>query len=88
MSKPDLKVVGEIKPPEYKDPVKMLRNLADDIEAGKHGEVTCIAIATFGDAGLEVFGGGIDSEPPVVGMMFQAASMKMCQSLVDFESTL
>ena len=88
MSKPDLKVVGEIKPPEYKDPVKMLRNLADDIEKGKHGEVTSIAIATFGDDGLQLFGGGDDSEPPTVGMMFQAASIKMCQSLVDFESTL
>ena len=35
MSKPDLKVVGEIKPPDYRDPVKMLRNLADDIEGGR-----------------------------------------------------
>lgn len=85
MSKPELKVVGEIPLPDYKDPVKMLRNLANDIEAGKHGEVTSVAIATFGDAGLEVYGGGIDSDPPTAGMMFQAASMKMCQSLVDFE---
>jgi hypothetical protein len=66
----------------------MLRNLADDIENGKHGEVHTIAIATFGDDGLQLFGGGEDSEPPTVGMMFQAASMKMCQSLVDFESIL
>lgn len=38
MSNPDLKVVGEIRPPEYKDPVLMLRNLADDIEAGEFGD--------------------------------------------------
>lgn len=88
MEKPDLKVVGEIKPPEYKDPVKMLRNLADDIENGDFGTVHTIAIATFGDAGLEVFGGGDDSVGPTVAMVFQAASMKMCQSLVDFESIL
>lgn len=88
MSKPDLKVVGEIKPPEYKDPVVMLRNLADDIEAGKHGTVHTIAIATFGDAGLEVYGGGDDSGGPTIAMLFQAANMYMCQSLVDFESTL
>ncbi len=88
MSKPDLKVVGEIKPPEYKDPVKMLRNLANDIENGDYGTVHTIAIATFGDAGLEVFGGGDDSVGPTVARVFQAASMKMCQSLVDFESTL
>ena len=56
MSRPDLKVVGEIKPPEYKDPVKMLRNLADNIEAGKHGEVTTlVAIARF--VGLKRTGG-------------------------------
>ena len=24
------KIIGEIKPPDYKDPVKMLRNLADN----------------------------------------------------------
>ena len=88
MSGPDLKVVGEIKPPDYKDPVLMLRNLADDIENGKHGEVHTIAIATFGDAGLEVYGGGDDSVGPTVTMVFQAASIKMCQSLVDFESIL
>lgn len=88
MSKPDLKVVGEIKPPEYKDPVKMLRNLADNIESGKHGEVTTIAVATFGDDGLQLFGGGGDSDGPTVAMVFQAASMKMCKSLVDFESIL
>ena len=88
MEKPDLKVVGEIKPPEYRDPVKMLRNLADDIENGKHGEVHTIAIATFGDDGLQVFGGGEDSTGPTVAMVFQAASMKMCQPLLDFESIL
>ncbi len=86
MSSPDLKVIGRIDPPEYKDPVKMLRNLADDIEAGDFGEVTSIAITTFGDAGLHAFGGGQDSEAPTVALMFQAASMKMCQPLLDFES--
>ena len=40
MNKPDLKVVGEIKPPDYRDPVKMLRNLADNIEAGDYGTFT------------------------------------------------
>ena len=82
------KVIGEIKPPDYKDPVKMLRNLADSIENGEYGTVHTIAIATFGDAGLEVFGGGDDSVGPTVAMVFHAASLKMCQALVDFESQL
>ncbi len=88
MSKPDLKVVGEIKPPDYRDPVKMLRNLANNIEKGEYGEVHTVAIATFGDAGLELFGGGDDSDGPTVAMVFQAASIKMSQSLVDFESQI
>ncbi len=88
MTDPHLKVVGEIKPPPYKEPINMLRNLADEIQAGGHGEVTCIAIATFGDAGLEIYGGGKDSESPVVAMMFQSAAMKMCQPLIDHESIL
>lgn len=85
---PHLKVVGEIKPPDYKDPIKMLRNLADSIEKGEYGTVRSIAIATFGDAGLDAFGGGDDSDGSTIAMVFQAASMKMCQSLVDFESIL
>lgn len=88
MKKPDLKVVGEIKPPDYKDPVKMLRNLANNIEKGEYGEVHTIAIATFGDAGLELFGGGDDSVGSTIAMVFQAASIKMSQSLVDFESQI
>jgi hypothetical protein len=54
-------VVGEIKPPAYRDPVQMLRNLADDIEAGKYGDVETIVIATAGSAGYDTFGGGRDS---------------------------
>lgn len=84
----NLKIVGEIKPPEFKDPVRMLRNIADEIEAGDYGEVNTIAIATFGDAGLQLFGGGSDSLGPSVAMVFQAASIKMCQSLIETEGLL
>lgn len=82
------KIIGEIKPPDYKDPVKMLRNLADSIEEGEYGVVHTIAIATFGDDGLQVFGGGDDSTGTTVAAVFNAASMKLCQSLLDFESVL
>ena len=51
----------DIEPPPYKTPVQMLRNLADDIEQGDYGEIGTIVIATFGDTGLEMFGGGRDS---------------------------
>lgn len=83
-----LKVVGEIKPPPYREPVQMLRNLADDIEGGRYGAVNTIAIATFGDDGLQLFGGGCDCSGSVIAMVFQAASMKLCQPLVDHEGML
>jgi hypothetical protein len=62
MSRPELKVAGEITPPDYKDPVKMLRNLADNIEAGHYGEVTTIVAATWGENGVDMFCGGKDSD--------------------------
>ena len=74
---PALKVVGEITPPDYKDPVQMLRNLADEIENGDHGGVDTIAIATFGSAGLEIFGGGKDSDMHHCTYVFGAANLRL-----------
>ena len=75
--KPDLKVVGEIAPPSYKDPVKMLRNLADDIEAGKYGDLTTIVVATWGDNGVDTFGGGMDSDLFHCTYLFGVAHTRM-----------
>ena len=77
MSKPELKVVGEIAPPDYKDPVKMLRNIADNIENGKYGDVDTIAIATFGSARLEIFGGGKNSDMYHCAYVFGAAQVRL-----------
>ena len=59
--RPTLTIVGEINPPDYKDPVKMLRNIADNIENGDYGAVDTLVVATFGDVGVDTFGGGKDS---------------------------
>ena len=37
--------VVDIKPPECKDPVWFLRNLADEIESGQHGDIDTLAIS-------------------------------------------
>lgn len=66
--------------PDYRDPVKMLRNLAGQIEAGDFGEVGTIAIAIFGDT-LEVFGGGPDSDGPTCALVFQAASFRFAKEI-------
>ncbi len=77
MSKPELKVVGEIAPPDYKDPVKMLRNLADNIEKGDYGTVETLAIALGGTAGYEMFGGGRDSDMAHCAFLFAAAHARL-----------
>lgn len=77
MEKPDLKVVGEIKPPEYKDPVQMLRNLADNIEKGDYGNVETIAVALCADQGYEMFGGGRDSGMNDCAFLFSAAAARL-----------
>lgn len=78
----DLKVV-QFPVPDYKNPVTMLRNLADVIEAGEYGEVHTIAIATFGET-LEVFGGGSDSEAPTVALLFSAAANRFAREIEQY----
>lgn len=76
MSNPDLKVVGEIRPPEYKDPVLMLRNLADDIEAGEFGDVETIAVALSCEDTVETFGGGRVCNTAQCAFLFAAAAAR------------
>ena len=77
MSKPDLKVVGEIAPPDYKDPVKMLRNIADQIEKGEHSGLTTIVVALWGDDGVITFGGGKDSDMFHCSYLFGVAQARL-----------
>jgi hypothetical protein len=73
----------DISPPDYLDPVLMLRNLADDMEKGKFGKVTSIAISTFGDNGLDIFGGGEDSSGPTIALLFHAAHTQFATALLE-----
>ena len=76
--KPELKVVGEIKPPEYKDPVQMLRNLANNIESGDYGNIQGIAVVTANDEGaLDMFAGGPKSDHHATAFLFSAAQNAM-----------
>jgi hypothetical protein len=78
MSEPiELKVVGKITPPDYKDPVQMLRNIADDLEAGRYGDVETIVVATNGTNGLEMFGGGRASDAQCCAFVFGAAQVRL-----------
>lgn len=86
MSEPELKVVGEINPPDYRDAVKMLRNLADDIEAGEFGEVTSIALVRFGDEGLQIHAGGRDADGATASLMLLAGANRLSQTLIEYGS--
>lgn len=76
---PDLKVV-EFPPSAIRDPVLCLRDLADAIEAGEHGEVGTVAIAVFGDT-LEVLGSGPDSDAPTCALVFHAAALRFASEI-------
>ena len=77
MSKPELKVVGEITPPGYKDPVKMLRNIADSIESGEYEVPATIVVATWSEGGATLFGGGRDSDMFHCTHLFGVAHTRM-----------
>jgi hypothetical protein len=77
MNAPELKVVGEITPPGYKDPVKMLRRIADQIEAGDYGDIETIVVATAGSDGYDTFGGGRDSGMHACAFLFAASHQRL-----------
>lgn len=81
---PDLKVVGRIDPPDYLDPVKMLRNLADDIECGDIPDVASIGIVTHGGGEFNIFSGGPDGDPLKVLALFNVAVHRISHARLGF----
>ena len=75
----DLKVVP-LDPPEYRRPEKMLRNIADDIEAGLYGDVTSLSVVLFGDT-LEVFSGGSDASGSTAALLLQAGGLRIAREI-------
>ena len=73
----------DIEPPPYKDPVKMLRNLADEIEQDKWGDIETIAIAHFGENGLRCFGGGRNSGMEACAFVFGSAQVQLLRIPTD-----
>lgn len=69
--------------PEYRDPVKALRNLADDVEAGRYGEVSSCGVVLLGDR-MEVFGSGEDSEGPTIALLFSAAAHRFAKEIEEY----
>lgn len=66
----------------FRDPAATLRVIANEIEAGKYGGVGCVGVVILGNT-MEVFGAGIDSEGPSVGMLLHAGFMRLSKSLEE-----
>lgn len=60
-----------------KPDLKVLRNIADKIWAGNYGEINTVVVATFGDVGLDTFGGGRDSDLFHCSYLFGVAHTRM-----------
>lgn len=77
----NLKVVN-FPVPDYREPVKALRNLADQIEAGDFGKVTSCGVVVFGDK-MSIFGYGADSEAPTIALLFSAAAQRFAREIEE-----
>ena len=77
----DLKVVS-IYDENYRNPVSMLRAVADEIEAGDFGGVGTIGVVLLGDT-LEVFGGGVEGDTKAVGMLLHAGFLRLSRSIEE-----
>lgn len=62
------------------DPVTVLRDLADDIESGRYGEVKTVAIAMLGHK-FEIFGAGEDSSGASLCLMFNAGGQRLTRAI-------
>lgn len=60
--------------------VAMLRELADDIEAGKYGEVGEAAAVINGDT-VEVFAGGSAQDGASTAILLQAGALRMIRAV-------
>jgi hypothetical protein len=80
---PTLKVVT-LHESTLRDVPAKLRQLADAIEAGEHGDVSCCGVAIMGST-MEAFGFGDgimkDSVAPSVALLFQAAALRLVREV-------
>ncbi len=69
-----------------RDPVKALRTIADQIEAGDFGKVESCGVVIMGDA-MEVFGSGDDSTGPEIALLLQAGAHRFVKEIEEHGRT-
>lgn len=75
MSEPDLKLVT-LRSTTIREVAPTLRKIADQIEAGKFGDVATCGLVLSGDA-MQVFGMGPLSEAPMVALLLHAGFARL-----------
>jgi hypothetical protein len=66
----------------FRDAPATLRHLADRIDAGEYGDVTCVGVSLLGD-GLSVFGCGKESEPADTALVLHAGFQFLMDQFVN-----
>ena len=67
----------DISPPDFRDPAKMLRNIADQVDAGDYGSVDTLVVALAGENGMETMGGGKLADFRFCAFLFAAAAARL-----------
>lgn len=66
----------------FRQPAATLRMIADEIEAGKFGEVGSLGVVLLGDT-MEIFGSGTDCEAPSIALLFSAATLRFARTVEE-----
>jgi hypothetical protein len=74
--------VHTLYPTNFRDPAATLRAIADDIEAGKFGEITQVAMVMLGDT-CEVFHAGPDADGATIATLLQAGAHRMISAVAN-----
>lgn len=77
-----MELVRTIYETNYRDVPATLREIANQIEAGKYGAVGSVGLVLLGDT-LEVFGIGPDSEAPSTALILNAGAMKLTMPIIN-----
>lgn len=76
-----MKVV-ELHSSNFRQVAATLRVIADEVDAGKFGEIGCAGVVLLGDQ-MQVFGMGPDSEAPSVALLLHAGFLRLSKSIED-----
>lgn len=71
-------------PSNFRDPVATIRHIADEIEQGTYGTVSCVGVVLLGDK-MEVFGAGPNSrEAANVALLLHAGFLRLSKTVEEW----